>query len=169
MATAQPKKQARAPSVPRRDAELLEQCALFDVHRLSRALTVLYNKHMRETGLTMAQFTLLRNIAALAPAGMTQIAEAMLMDRTSVTRLIEPLIQLGLLTTEPGVDRRVRNVIVTAQGLAALERSERAWRQAQQEFYDCVGPEQWRATRGALRTTLKMVREQDGGHSPDRH
>ena len=85
------------------------------------------------------------------------------MDRTSVTRLIEPLIQRGLLATEPGEDRRVRNVIATKEGLAALHRSERAWREAQREFYDCVGPAQWRATRGALRTTLKLVREQEGG------
>ena len=79
-----------------------------------------------------------------------------------VTRLIEPLIQRGLLAIEPGEDRRVRNVVATKEGLAALHRSERAWREAQREFYDCVGPAQWRATRGALRTTLKLVREQEG-------
>lgn len=150
-----PRGRACAPA----DAELLDQCALFDVHRLGRVMSALYNQHMRETGMTMAQFTLLRNIAAMAPAGITQIADAMLMERTSVTRLIEPLIQRGYLATEPGEDRRVRNVIVTKEGLAAVKNSERAWKSAQLEFYETIGPEQWRATRGALRATLKLVRD----------
>lgn len=143
------------------DAELLEQCALFDIHRLSRVLTGMYNQHMRETGMTMAQFALLRNIAAMAPAGITQIATAMLMDRTSLTRLIEPLIAKGLLDTQPGEDRRVRNVIITQEGLNAVHGSESAWQHAQRELLELVGPSQWRATRSALRTTLKLVRSGD--------
>lgn len=145
--------------MPDDDAELMEQCALFDVHRVSRVLTVLYNTHLRDTGLTMAQFTLLRNIAALAPVGMTKIAEAMLMDRTSVTRLIDPLIRGNLLATQTGEDRRFRHIVVTPEGLAAVARSEAAWRQAQLDLYQRIGSEQWRAMRGALRNTLHMLRD----------
>jgi DNA-binding MarR family transcriptional regulator len=159
MANTQSKKGRKSTPLPAGDAELLDQCALFDVHRLARAMTQLYNQHMRETGLTMAQFTLLRNIAAMAPAGMTQIAEAMLMDRTSVTHLIDPLIDRGLLATEAGEDRRVRNVIATKEGLAALRHSEQAWQLAQRDYYERVGADQWRTTSRALRNTLKMVRE----------
>lgn len=144
------------------DVKLLEQCALFDIQRLSRALAVMYNLHVRETGLTMAQFTLLRNIAAMAPVSMTQIAAAMLMDRTSVTRLIDPLIKSGLLTTESGEDRRVRNVIVTEQGLAAVRRTELAWKEAQRDLLDRIGPDQWRVTRKVVRSTLKLVRAKEG-------
>lgn len=144
-----------------KQAPLLEQCALFDLHRASRVLTTLYNAHLRETGMTMALFTLLRNIAALSPAGVSQIADAMLMDRTSVTRLIDPLIKSGYLTSEPGLeDRRVRNISITPAGLEALERSRGAWQAAQQELFDIIGADQWMVMRRALRETVHMVRKQ---------
>ena len=140
---------------------LLEQCALFDLHRASRVLTTLYNAHLRQTGMTMAQFTLLRNIAALSPAGVTQIAEAMLMDRTSVTRMIEPLIKCGYLSSKAGKeDRRVRNISITPAGLEAMANSHEAWRNAQQELYDIIGADQWMAMRRALRDTVHIVRRQ---------
>ncbi|WP_258187284.1 MarR family winged helix-turn-helix transcriptional regulator [Variovorax sp. WS11] len=129
-------------------------------------LTTLYNSHLRSTGMTMAQFTLLRNIAALSPAGVTQIADAMLMDRTSVTRLIEPLIKSGYLISKPGEDdRRIRNVSITQEGLDALARTHQAWRQAQKELYDIIGPDQWIVVRRALRDTVHIVRhwQQDLG------
>ncbi|WP_137923780.1 MarR family winged helix-turn-helix transcriptional regulator [Cupriavidus sp. 2SB] len=144
--------------LPQDDLELLDQCTLFDVHRLSRLLTGIYNGYLRESGLTIAQFTLLRNIHALAPAGMKRIAEAMLMDRTSVTRLIEPLIKDGLLRDEVGQDRRYRNIVLTAKGLVAVTRSEEAWSRAQEDLYNRIGAKQWRTLRTALRDTIQLVR-----------
>jgi DNA-binding MarR family transcriptional regulator len=146
-----------------KDAAMLDQCALFDLHRTSRVLTTLYNAHLRVTGMTMAQFTLLRNIAALSPAGVTQIAEAMLMDRTSVTRLVEPLIKTGYLVSKSGEsDRRVRNISITAAGRRAIEKSHEAWQNAQQELYDIIGKDQWLSMRRALRDTVHMVRDKHG-------
>ncbi len=149
--------------MPEEDTRLVEQCLLFDVHRLGRAMTSLYNAYLRETDLTIAQFTLLRNIAAMAPVGMTEIAEAMLMDRTSVTRLIEPLVKRDLIATEAAQDKRRRNVVVTRRGLATVAKSEKAWRDAQSDLLARVGPEQWRGLRGALRQTLRLVRETEDG------
>ena len=141
------------------ETELLDQCTLFDLHRASRVLTTLYNSHLRATGMTIAQFTLLRNIAAMSPAGVTQIADAMLMDRTSVTRLIEPLIKSGYLISEPGEeDRRVRYVSVTPDGVEALKRSHRAWQKAQKELFGIIGLDQWVSMRHALRDTVHLVR-----------
>src|SRR5438445_6383236 len=68
--------------------EFLDQCLLFDLHRASRRVTTLYNERLRPTGLTMVHFTLMRNIVAIAPAAITKVARTLLMDRTSVTRLV---------------------------------------------------------------------------------
>ena len=94
---------------PSEMADLVSQCALFDVNRLSRLLTGLYNEKMKEVPLSISQYTLLVNIEALAPARVTEVANAMLMDRTSVPRLTEPLITRGLLKIEQSEeDRRVK-------------------------------------------------------------
>ena len=142
------------------DADLLSQCALFDVHRLGRILTGLYNAKMRDVPLSISQYTLVTNIAALQPARVTEVASAMLMDRTSVTRLIEPLISRGLLKMEQDTEhRRVRNLTVTVKGRSALQKSELAWQAAQREFHDIVGSEKWLLLRKTLRDTIHLVRD----------
>lgn len=143
-------------------ADLVSQCALFDVNRLSRLLTGLYNAKMKDVPLSISQYTLIVNIEALAPARVTEVANAMLMDRTSVTRLTEPLITRGLLKIEQGEeDRRVKNLTVTAKGRAALRASAQAWQDAQQALYDAIGPDQWKLLRKTLRDTVHMFREHE--------
>ena len=136
----------------------LSQCALFDVQRLSRVLTSMYNARLRGTGLTMVQFTLLRN-AAMETAPLTKLAQAVDMDRTSVTRLLAPLHEEGLITFAAEEDRRVRNVQVTKKGLAALKRSEPVWREAQEVLLEAIGEPTWLKLRTSLRNTLRAARE----------
>jgi DNA-binding MarR family transcriptional regulator len=145
---------------PAEIADHLSQCALFDVSRLSRLLTGLYNAKMKDVPLSISQYTLVVNIEALAPARVTEVANAMLMDRTSITRLTEPLISRGLLKIEQSEeDRRVKNLTVTPKGRAALRASERAWYEAQKAFLEAVGPEQWKLLRKTLRDTVHLFRE----------
>lgn len=149
-------------ATPAEMADLVSQCALFDVNRLSRLLTGLYNAKMKDVPLSISQYTLVVNIEALVRARVTEVANAMLMDRTSVTRLIEPLIARGLLKIEQGEeDRRVRNLTVTAKGRNALRASEQAWQDAQQAFYEAIGVEQWKLLRKTLRDTVHMYRAHD--------
>ncbi|MFM0632257.1 MarR family winged helix-turn-helix transcriptional regulator [Paraburkholderia xenovorans] len=147
---------------PTEMADLVSQCALFDVNRLARLLTGLYNAKMKDVPLSISQYTLLVNIDALAPARVTEVANAMLMDRTSVPRLTEPLIARGLLKIEQSeVDRRVKNLTVTTKGRNALRASDQAWQDAQLAFYEAVGAEQWKLLRKTLRETIHMFREHE--------
>lgn len=153
------KKIVRVRTLPPNDEQLLEQCALFDVHRFGRVLNSLYNDHLRGSGLTISQYTLLRNIAALSSASITQIAKVMQMERTSVTRLIEPLISRKLVETVPGEDRRFRYVIATTAGRAAVRNSDGAWQAAQQELMSRIGVAQWRSLRVALREAMDLMKD----------
>ena len=148
---------------------LLEQCALFDVHRVARILTSHYNAHLRPSGLSMWLWPPVSSAAMLRinlNCAMSKVAEAMLMDRTSVTRMIEPLVSNGLLEVLPNpADRRVRDVRVTRKGEQALVRSERCWKRAQEELYSTIGSKQWLAMRRALRETVHLVRHSDAEHA----
>ncbi len=142
----------------KRNGGVLQECALFDIQRAARVVSGLYNAHLRPSGVTVAQFSLLRSIEALAPVGMVRLAGAMAMDRTSVTRIIEPLLERGLIRSSAGDDRRVRNIELTPRGNAAIVRARRRWDKAQRELLDVLGRPQWLAMRKALRTTVKRVR-----------
>ena len=142
-----------------RNTALLKECALFDIQRAARVVSGLYNAHLRDAGLTITRFSLLRNIAALRQVGVVRLARALAMERTSVTRLIEPLIDQGLVRVVAAADRRVRNLEVTARGASRIRAAERYWRAAQQELYDTIGRAQWMAMRDALRSTVRRVKE----------
>ena len=141
-----------------RNDPLLKECALFDLQRASRVVSSLYNARLRGSGITIAQFSLMRSIDALQPVGMARLAKAMAMARTSITRVIEPLVARGLVSTSVGEDRRVRNVALTAKGGALARRAKKHWEKAQSELFGALGSKQWLTLRTALHTTVRSVR-----------
>ncbi len=143
----------------RNNNPLLNECALFNLQRASRVVSSLYNARLRGSGITIAQFSLMRSIEALQPVSMASLARAMAMDRTSITRVIEPLVASGLVTTSVGEDRRVREVALTAKGGRSVRRGKKRWEKAQQQLFDALGSKRWLALRTALRTTVRSVRD----------
>ncbi len=132
----------------------------FDVQRAARILSGRYNLHMRESGITIAQYTLLRNIEALQPVSMTKLAQTLVMDRTSVTRVIAPLLAQKLIQAAVGEDRRVRNLKLTKKAERLIPIAQKSWKKAQQEIHDTIGNKQWVELRDALRATVRQVNEQ---------
>jgi DNA-binding MarR family transcriptional regulator len=141
--------------------KLLSECALFDIQRASRAVAGLYNARLRSAGITVAQWSLLRNISHMGPVSVGRLADALAMERTSVTRLIEPLVELGYVRSFAGADRRVRNLELTAAGLAKVRAGKRHWHAAQRELMETLGACNWRAMRNSLRSTIRLVRERN--------
>jgi len=141
--------------------KLLSECALFDIQRASRVVASLYNSHLRDADTTVAQWSLLRNIAAMQPVSIGRLAEALAMERTSVTRLVEPLIHQRLARGKSGDDKRVRNLEVTSKGMEKIRAGEKHWRAAQHELMDTLGSGKWLAMRDSLRSTIRLVRERN--------
>jgi len=142
-----------------RNDSLLKECALFDLQRATRVVSSLYNDRLRGSGITIAQFSLMRGIEALQPVGMARLAQSMAMDRTSVTRVIEPLVERGLVTASVGDDRRGRNLELTAKGGAVVRRAKKRWEAAQRQLLGALGSRQWLSLRKALRTTVRRARD----------
>ena len=81
---------------------------------------------------------------------MTELAELMAMDRTTLTRNLRPLEKEALAAVTPGADRRTRSVALTAAGRSRLEQALPAWRQAQAYMAEQLGAAQWRSLRRML-------------------
>src|SRR6266545_1849443 len=81
---------------------------------------------------------------------LSQVAERLVMDRTTLTRNVAPLERDGLVKSERGPDRRERYLRLTAAGRRALAGALPLWRQAQAQAVKAIGPEAWRALRGGL-------------------
>lgn len=132
-------------------------CACSNVRKAARAVTQLFDEVLQPTGLRSTQFTLLIAVALLGEAPMTQVAEALVMDRTTLARNLKPLESQGLLTIEAGIDRRRRLVRLTERGRQALARALPYWEQAQHQVVTRLGQEQWHALRASLQATMTLA------------
>src|SRR5258706_8055311 len=83
-------------------------CACIRLRRASRALTQLYDDAMAPSGLHLTQYALLNTIARHGSIRITALAAAQLLDRTALSRNLDPLVARGLVAVAPGHDARTR-------------------------------------------------------------
>ncbi len=130
-------------------------CACAGLRRTARAVTRVYDRHLRPAGIHVTQFSIL---AALAPADSTisQLGEGLGMDRTTLSRDLRPLQAQGLIEVRPGPDQRTRVVSLTEAGRRTFAAARPLWREAQTEIRTALGPDGWQrlfvslaAARGA--------------------
>jgi DNA-binding MarR family transcriptional regulator len=138
--------------------ELLTGCACFDLRRATRAVSRMYDEFLRDAGLNITQFSMLRLICAEKELSISTLGGYMVMERTSITRALAPLERDGLVQSRPGTDKRIRVVSVSNKGRRLVEGAEPKWRQAQEALLATIGEDRWRAMRTLLRDTTRMVR-----------
>lgn len=132
----------------------LRFCACANLRRTARIVTQVYDDALKETGLHCSQFTLLGTLALIGPRSMGQLAEALGMDRTTLTRNLRALQRDGLVEDQPDNDGRRRRVAITTRGSVALDQALPLWEQAQKQVVAVLGSDQF----GDLLGTLKMLR-----------
>ncbi len=96
-------------------------CACGRLRRAARALTQLYDDAMAPSGLRITQFSLLRTVARDGKARISELAATLLLDRTALSRNLDPLLARGLLSVTAGRDARTREVALTRSGAKALQ------------------------------------------------
>jgi DNA-binding MarR family transcriptional regulator len=110
-------------------------CALASTRRAARLLTQLYDSYLAEYGIEAAQFALLMMVDAMAERGQAGIAQALGMDKTTLSRNLKVLRQRGWVESEAGSgDGRRRELSLTAEGGAMLAKARHGWRRAQEAF-----------------------------------
>ncbi|MEC3947693.1 MarR family winged helix-turn-helix transcriptional regulator [Sphingobium sp. HWE2-09] len=101
------------------------------------------------------QYTTLLFLSRQGLMTIGQLAEAMVMDRTTVGHLVKPLERDGLLRITPDPnDRRSRQICVTTDGHKRLRDGFAAWEQAQRVFEAGFGTENAEQMR---KTMAKVV------------
>lgn len=140
-----------------------DACHCLAVRQAGRWIGQLYDRHLAGCGLTSAQFSILAQLDHLGGAGIAGLAQAMVMDRTTITRNIAPLERDGLVRIEADAqDGRRKVLALTAQGRAALVRARPHWRRAQAAFEKHLGARDAAAMRD-------MLRKVPQGRSPRRN
>ncbi len=135
-------------------------CTLNNLRKAARAVGQIYDASLMPTGLKGTQFILLAHLNSLGPLPLTQLADAMVMDRTTLTRNLKPLIEQKLVATAPGEDRRVRTIVLTKQGQAKVKEALPHWRKIQKRLVDDIGTKRWSGLLNNLSATVKAAQQQ---------
>ena len=125
-------------------------CTCGRLRRASRALTQLYDDAMAPAGLRVTQFSLLRALARGGPLRISELAARQLLDRTALSRNLDPLVDAGFVDIVRGRDARTREVAITPMGAAALEAAQPHWLAAQRKVANLLGAEKLEALVAVL-------------------
>lgn len=131
------------------DTESLH-CTAAAIRRAARRTTQLYDEALKPLGLKLTQYSLLSNIAALDRPTITQLANHLMMDRTTLTRNLAPLRAGGWVQLGAGADKRSRAIILTPDGEEILKASRPVWQRAEVALRTKAGEARTRELRRLL-------------------
>jgi DNA-binding MarR family transcriptional regulator len=138
-----------------------ENCACFNVRKTARLLTQEYDQFITPSGLKTTQFTALAVINRLGPIMITDLAKAMEIERTSLTRNLKLIEKNGFIKTRAGEDARSRIVELTEAGGEKLEEAQVLWKNIQSRIVKNFGEERFAFLRdelAALRSTVQSIK-----------
>jgi DNA-binding MarR family transcriptional regulator len=94
---------------------------------------------MAPAGLRVTQFSLLRTLDASGPLRISDLAARQLLDRTALSRNLDPLVEQGLVDIVCGDDARTREATITRKGKSTLRAATAYWTRAQKEVAARLG------------------------------
>jgi DNA-binding MarR family transcriptional regulator len=134
-------------------------CVNFNIRRVTRLVTQLYDRILAPTGLRSTQYSLLNVLSLIDGLRMQDLALILAMDRTTLSRNLRPLIKQGWINVSTGNDRRTRLVQITPKGRTVLEKALPYWEEAQTFMTERLGPSNWDKVMSELHT-ISMIAEE---------
>jgi DNA-binding MarR family transcriptional regulator len=125
-------------------SRIARECTCMRVRQASRVLTKIYDTELRSTGLQESQLSVLVAIAHFGESGATigNLAQALRMDRTTVTRNLGPLEKGGLVRVARSPDdARTRTVLLSRAGERMIVTALPLWEKAQKKVREALGDE----------------------------
>lgn len=146
------------------DSWMRTTCFSTSVRRIDRVLTRFYDEALRPSGLTTGQYSLLSTLGrAPAAISVSQLAEGIDLDRSTLSRNLAPLERDGFILSTEGTDRRARHVTITPRGREKLDATRPLWRAAQDHIETLTGDARVERLLSELADLVSPIR-----HDPER-
>jgi DNA-binding MarR family transcriptional regulator len=129
----------------------LPACNGFALRQATRCVSAVYERHIAKAGLTSSQFSILTALRNSPHIAIQDLAEHLVMERTSLVRSIQLLVRDGLVRQQPSpLHARKQVLSLSDAGAAKLIEARVHWDAAQAEFETAIGADQAQALRAAL-------------------
>src|SRR4030088_2929800 len=114
-------------------------CYCATVRQVARAVTVLYEELLANSGLHATQYTALQVLDSVPNLTTTALAEAIGIDQTTATRTLALIRKSGLAIDTVGADRRQRRWALTTKGQSQLQNPSRPGKASQKALEKLLG------------------------------
>ena len=114
------------------------RCICTALRQAASQSTALYDEALAPSGIKVTMFRLLRHINAGESVSITELAEIVSLDRSTLGRNLRVLEKQSLVSIGSGEDGRARMVSLTKTGRAVLQDAEPRWQTAQSRFVEIV-------------------------------
>ena len=120
----------------------VDACAGWNARLAARRITSFLNRRMQDSGLSLAQFGLVAQIAAARDDTLSDLAQRTGLDQSTLSRNLQVLEASGLVEIAAGDrDARRRAVRLTEKGARSLEAGLADWKRAHGELAKRLDPE----------------------------
>ncbi|TRL39390.1 MarR family winged helix-turn-helix transcriptional regulator [Rhizobium straminoryzae] len=116
-------------------------CHCIALRKATRKLSSLYDAALAPLGINVGQFSLLRRVRRFGPVSLTDLAEYLDLDRSTVGRNTKVLERMGLLTVATGRDQREALLSLTDAGRQVVEDGAPLWDAVQGNIETRLGAE----------------------------
>ena len=141
------------------DMTSVENCACFNVRRISRVITQFYAAEVRRHGLRPTQAPILRALQAKDDWTMAELSDWLGLERTTLVRNLRPLQRDGLVRATGGGRGGHVELELTEKGRSAVAKIFPAWRSAQDKVVAILGADRWSSIIKDLKDVATKLKE----------
>ena len=134
-------------------------CTCGELRKAARAITLLYDNAFKSTGLLSTQFNVLQVICNIDSIRISDLANKLGMDRTTLTRNLSVLERQGFIEISQGKDQRTRIVAATQKGRSAVSKTILLWNEVQRKVKQEMGENSWRELMQNLGQLVKVTEQ----------
>lgn len=136
-------------------------CTNYRIRQLMRQVSQFYDAELGQAGLKGTQYALMSHVIQLGPVQPGQLARALKVDASTLTRNLKPLLDAGWLVQSPGPDRRSRTISITDAGRTKWQLAREHWKRAQQRINGMLGEERVMALHSLIDESLNLLAPHD--------
>lgn len=114
-------------------------CHCLKMRRSAENVIRFYDQVLQPSGITVRQYSLLKNIGENEGCSVRILAELTDLDRSTLARSLKPLMKAGLIEDSKEIGTRDSKLLLTRDGKDTCAFAAGLWQQAQREFEERLG------------------------------
>lgn len=138
-------------------AVMEKTCVCLSLRKATRVITRLYDRPLAPLGITAPQLSVLVTVVLEDGPTMARLANRLIVDPTTLTRILRPLLKGGLVKSTVGVDSRTRVITLTPRGHQTLRRAAPVWARVQSRVVRNLGGDRWEALLAGLSAAASLT------------